>query len=615
MKRAIPMVLVTGLSTIAGADVPDPSADTPAPVVTLTEPTSADLTVKQLPAKLTMRPKPVPAKTKAKPKATAAAGAASADADLTASSDTGYKKFPTTFRDIEDRVKFRFNTGVDLENAPASGQTLKGGQSLPPGFTDSRPWILGDVMVGARGVVVPSLGGYFLSSYAFDASDSLATRAANINPTDANGERINIKAGYAEWGRDDRAPDDAQPSKLWLRGGRQFRLDGGNMFAYFDGATIGYKEKAWNVSAFAGQRVVLYIDSPPGILYGATAALNLTPGFGPSDKKKEIPIKLAADFMGLAIDVPAATGGTINENRHMVALTGSAKFSEAAKLDIRARLTGLPDTTATADANGQFPEKFAVGRLGARFRYEAGNLIFIGDVEERFGDDLAYDLATPSAVDIVQIAQKLGIGLNQPVDATDLGLRVDYWNKEKDVELLLFGRTEQPSGTPINVDQKAYIEAGVGLAGSPIGSRGAGIWTTAQYTFRSYTQGTCGATQLLAMDPACPNAGVGSSFGDGSVDGLDSMHQVAVEGTLSTKPKDGKHWRFAAGGFFRVYNFSTPYREVTNDARAGGSADLQWWFKREVHLDVAGEVAQPSPTLSRDIDVMSSIRGALEVQW
>ena len=44
-----------------------------------------------------------------------------------------------------------------------------------------------------------------------------------------------IKAGYAEYGRDDVHKD----RKLWLRGGRQFRLDGGAMFAYFDGVTVG----------------------------------------------------------------------------------------------------------------------------------------------------------------------------------------------------------------------------------------------------------------------------------------------------------------------------------------------------------------------------------------
>jgi hypothetical protein len=107
----------------------------------------------------------------------------------------------------------------------------------------------------------------------------------------------------------------------------------------------------------------------------------------------------------------------------------------------------------------------------------------------------------------------------------------------------------------------------------------------------------------------------GSDFADSSVSGVDTMHEIAVEGTLATKAKEGKHWRFAAGGFFRVYDYSTPYRQVTNDARGGGRADLQWWFKREVHLDLAGEVAQPSPTLSRDLTVMSSLRAALEVQW
>jgi hypothetical protein len=93
------------------------------------------------------------------------------------------------------------------------------------------------------------------------------------------------------------------------------------------------------------------------------------------------------------------------------------------------------------------------------------------------------------------------------------------------------------------------------------------------------------------------------------------MQQVAVEGTMAGRGKEGKRWRFSAGGFFRVYDFRTPYREVKNDARAGGRADLQYWFRSDLHLELAGELAQASPTLSRDLGVMSSLRAALEARW
>src|SRR5262249_28141690 len=146
-----------------------------------------------------------------------AAGAGTGKAAEAPAGVTAFSPLPTSKRDLADRITFRLRAGVELESAPASGDALRGGAALPPGFADSRPWIVGDAVVGARDLLLPSLGGYFLSSFQFDASDSLATRSAVIAPGDAADQRIAIKAGYVEWGNDDR-----RPQKLWLRGGRQF---------------------------------------------------------------------------------------------------------------------------------------------------------------------------------------------------------------------------------------------------------------------------------------------------------------------------------------------------------------------------------------------------------
>src|SRR5262249_42887957 len=141
----------------------------------------------------------------------------------------------------------------------------------------------------------------------FDANDVLASRTAYYTPYDATGTQIAIKAGYAEYQTDDK--DDHH---LWLRAGRQFRLDAGAMFAYYDGVTVGYRtDSGYSVSAFGGQRVSLYVDTvssasgialnqecltngvpqagtncvrDAGLLFGATAGVDLK-------KSKGIPLK------------------------------------------------------------------------------------------------------------------------------------------------------------------------------------------------------------------------------------------------------------------------------------------------------------------------------------
>jgi len=569
---------------------------TPPPVQTIIDDASgADLRVKRMPVKrLRMRGRDA--------KHVAAAGKAdgvdSADATSDGATRIGYKMFPTTTRDLRERVAFRIRAGVDVDNAPASGDTLRGGFPLPDGFANNRTWFMGDAVVGARGIVTPTLNGYFMSSFAFDATDAIETRTATIRPYDQ--QALAIKAGYAEYGRDDRKPDGQQPA-FWLRAGRQFRLDGGNLFAYFDGATVGLRQKEWNASAFVGQRVALYVDTQPGILFGATAAY---------DKKK---LKISFDYMGLAIsttdfDADAATGddnGRDGEVRHMVGLRGSYKVNDKAKVEVRARATGLPDL-AGADVGEVPATKFALGRVGGRLRFDTGKLMVIADVDQRFKDDVAYDLAASTAADVVDIANKIGL-MNTPTDATILALQVDWQTPNRKTEVFGIARAEI-STDPTNVENRSYAEIGAGVAGTPVGVRGAGVYTTAQYTLRRFTDEGAGDGEMR-ID------GVGSAFDNTASSGIDLMHQLAGEAVLTTKANNGKHWRFSAGAFFRVFDFRTPYREVTNDARGGGRLDVQWWFSKDLHLNVAGELAQASPTLTRDLNTLTSLRAALEARW
>jgi hypothetical protein len=634
MKNKIALGLLFA-PTLAVADAPRGSsyADEPAdeskplPVQTVVseqpQPANApDLRVKQMPAKMRMREKDKK-KTDDKKKSVAtlaplkeAADIASKGATDGGSVSSGYKPFPTTTRDLRERVAFRIRAGTEIDTAPAlADQTQRGGLPLPGGFSDTRPWIMGDAVIGARGIVTPTLNGYFMTSFAFDASDSLATRTATIMPYD--NQQLAIKAGYAEYGRDDRKPDGQQPMKFWLRAGRQFRLDGGNMFAYFDGATIGWKDKLWAVSAFAGQRVALYTDTTPGVTFGGT--------FG-ADVAKNAHIYV--NYQGLSIESTDFDGDGVldGETRHLVNFGGKYKIDKKTYVQLRGRLTGLADLENATDAMGNpiVPAtKFALGQLGARVRHDAGRLIVIGDINQRFKNDVAYDLAAPSSIDIVDVANKLGVGMNTPVDATQFGLQVDWLAPGRKTEVFGIARAEIPTGDqPTTVDTKGYVEIGAGIGGTPVGVRGSGVYTTAQYTFRQFTNegkdgdnridGTCNDLTDLNMDGLPDNC---QEFGNSASSGIDSMHQLAAEAVLTTRPVAGRHWRFAAGAFFRVFNYSTPYREVTNDSRGGGRLDMQFWFNRDLHLNVAGEIAQASPTLSREIGTMTSIRAALEARW
>src|SRR5262249_34921822 len=157
----------------------------------------------------------------------------------------------------------------------------------------------------------------------------------------------------------------------------------------------------------------LYVDSKAGATFGVTAAVDL-------QSLRGVPVKLALDYMGLAINQPdATTGSDETQLRQLIALTGSYEPSNKLRTDLRARIVD-------GDGSG-----LSLGRIGGRVRFAPSDRVMvIGDIEQRQGGDLAYDLAAPSAVDVVDVARKLGVGLGAPIDALTIGARVDLRRKD-----------------------------------------------------------------------------------------------------------------------------------------------------------------------------------------
>lgn len=608
MRKALFAAVIVAPVAASADPAPAPVAAAPAAA----EPATAapDLRLHQSPVHLRMRVRlqdKVPittAQTTKPPPPDADATSAKSVGDGGALTST-YHPIPIDKRDLQERVIFKVNAGYQLDNAPASGETLRGGAALPDGFANQRNWIVGDAVVGTRDVLLPSLNAYFLASYQYDTSNALASRTATISPTDATGQNLAIKFGYAEYGTEDK--DD---NHFWLRAGRQTRQDGGAMFAYFDGATVGYRNSDFSISAFGGERVALYIDTPTGTTYGATASLDLK-------KSKNIPVKLGIDYEALTIatgtvDVPtidtSVDNNTTNVTRQLLAASGNIDLGKKAHLDLKVRFVdggpnaGIPLGVDGAGVAPNTSGGFAFGRASAHLKVVASNdVMIVADVTQRGGGDLAYDLATPTNVDVVDIARQagLGVGLYQPTDATMLSAQIDY--RHGNHELLAFGKLNATEGTVVTADQEGYVEGGAAIAGSPL----ANTWITGQYKYRAYF--------LNGFAANVDNMQV-QLFGDTSTSGLDSMHELSLDGWWRSSSRDHRV-RLGGGLFYRVYNLVSPYETTNNDGRGGARADIQLFLTQELHLLVAGEIAQPDPTLMREIGTMESVRAAVEARW
>ena len=69
------------------------------------------------------------------------------------------------------------------------------------------------------------------------------------------------------------------------------------------------------------------------------------------------------------------------------------------------------------------------------------------------------------------------------------------------------------------------------------------------------------------------------------------------------------------GLFFRVYDIKTPYEDINDDARAGGRLAVSYWISRSWRAEVQGDVAQASPTMSRELSTLTAARAAVEVKF
>jgi hypothetical protein len=537
------------------------------------------------PTRLMMRPQP------AAPPVAGPAIAAGADTVATdASIDTGYKPLPSDFRDIEERVIFKVNVGYGLDSGPTSGDPLRSGFNPadegvldPDGnpLNEQRQYILGDAILGTRGVLMPSLHTYFLSQYSIAADG--ASRFASLNNVydERDGRALLVHAGYAEI--NDLDDPESLLGKVFVRAGRQFRYGTAQFITNFDGITAGYDSSGFEVSGFFGRRVSLFFGDDPGLLGGAGVKLRLK-------DLANIPIDLAVDYLFFDGGGPADDDIDIGDAelaRQYVELSARGKFS-GWRTYFRARLADNGDLRV--DENGD-PEGMQLARLGLELRKAVGrNFVVVGDVEHRFEGEAAYDFLNPAANDVLDIAERLGIGID-PQEATRLSLRASYMMSRL-TELYGFVRANLASGVETSGFNRSWQELGAALSHRFARK----LWATAQYKLR-----------LTDLDDEA-NA-PGEEFTDTSGTGVTQFHEVAGDARYSL---GYRNMTVGAGAYYRVYNVQSPYAEVTNDGRGGARFDVDRWFSKYVRVKLAGELAQPSPAFAPELGTLFSFRAILE---
>ena len=490
-----------------------------------------------------------------------------------------YKAIPTEYRDIKERVVFKTNVGYGLDVSQLSGNVAQTG--VAPGdvadaqgnaYADNRNYLLGDAIIGTRGVLMPSLNSYFLSRFQLDAGGGQFTAMNYVYDSDES-QALLIRAGYAELDGLGGEKGGVLDS-IYLRAGRQYRYGSNRFVANFDGITAAYDHRMAEVSAFFGQRVSLFFNDDPGLLAGAGVKLRGDEIFG-------YPADLNVDFMRYD------AGGDDAAAPIFIEANSRARIAQNTRLYFRGRF--IDDGTGGDNSSG-------VGRLGGQVRQSFGeDLIVIADVQKNFARELAFDYIGASPIDVVNVGQELGLAIGTPQNSTLVGARANY-QLTRNFEGYAFYRNRLVK----NADESDAFSRPFqefGLAGSAlIGQR---LTTTGQYKFRVHDLDANGNLE-------------GSAFDDTTGTGTKQLHELSGEARYNFGKKKASA---AFGGYVRVLDIESPYAVLDNDGRGGVRFDVGYWPTSLIRLRTTGEVAQPSQSISADIDAMVSLRVLMEASF
>lgn len=565
--------------TVRAAVAPRPAATPTAPAAVL--PSPAELEIKSSPAVRSLHMRVAAAARAGGDAAGTSGGAAAAPA---AGARRPARPSGSLTRALEERLVFRMNLGYGLDAGEPSGE--RGLSGVSPAdvldgdgnpFAGTRQYALGDLALGTSGLLLPSMSLYFASAFHFDMAGA-SSFSSFANPYDiAGGRDFLVRAGYAQL---DGIGKSGPLARLRVRAGRQFRYGSARFLTSFDGLTLGYEARGYEVSGFAGRRVSLYFERHRDLLGGAGMKLV-------GNELVGVPVDVALDYLRLG-----AGGSDGKSARQYIELSSRAKLGPAT-MHLRGRINdnGLSEQGA---------QGMGLGRLGARVRYPLGRrVVVVADAERTFAREVVYDLAAPASVDVVRVADELGLALGSPGNATLAGARVSA-RLSSTLELYAFGAAnlvpdpaDPEASAGANGFNRPYVELGGALQLWPAPN----LELTGQYKLR---------------DPSL-DAGARSitgSFADSSGSGIDRMQEMSAELRFRLARSRSSA---ALSGYARVYDLSGPYVQITNDMRAGARFDIDYWMSKAARIDLAGEVAQPSPTFAPDLGTLVSVRAIMEV--
>ncbi len=499
----------------------------------------------------------------AQPASRAAAARTTTGAGRTTSSvrDAASRELAVPGQRLDQKIVFRFNFGFGIDGGQPSTQELLSGTMLDEvnDYDRLRSYAFGDLVLGTRGLVFPSLGTYFASEFRIDQDIGKPTQAVPSVHYEDDIENALVRSAYAE----------AQGffSRAWLRplyfrAGRQFKY--GVTVAHFDGLTLGYDTRPVTASIWFGSRVSLYglgqdPTGPQDEYFGASARVDLS-------QMSRVPLVLTADTL---------------------------QFSGFGHREYGIAYRWKPDILIRGSAR-QLDSQFARQTLSVWARLSEVTTL-TAEVDNRSSEDWIYDLIVFRAPQRASDPRNY-LNLGPPLPRLQLDVRAGTVVL-RNLDVLLRGAAAiEHAGEEENAPfSPSYVEAGAALE---VRLR------------RNVRLGSSFTARRYQRDPVEPLEDV-----DGVPDPLPELgNQVGetsfYEGGLGVDYSVGAR-RFSASGelYGRMYNERVgPYQPQPAivddlDLRTGGRFSVEGWAANRLRIKAEYDVS------ISDIDMAPELRG------
>jgi hypothetical protein len=537
-----------------------------------------------------------------------------------AQADVNFSALPEDGRDAADRLIFQFEGRYDSTLNQTSGDPAPQGELYPgDSLRTGANYLLGDVRLGTRRLLLPTLNTYVMGSGGLDidGQPTLTTQeeAQSQGATEHRylqqpygDNAFFLQSAYAEL---DGFARTGALKNLSLRAGRQYHWGVGA--TSFDGATLGYEDGALNVNARFGQRAAIYnlTQDDPGLVGGLDVTYNFMPALN-------VPLLLKGEYVFFSRDVrltprDAVTFGADEQEVtvNLGELSAYVDVSDDLLLSARLKVT---------DA--------ALSRASLGLRWALGDAaLLIVDLNQKIGQDLFFDLAGGSVQQVTNPATgierdttyesyRLNIVDLQPFSEIQarLPLELSEWLS---VQPEVGGRLSLGDAEALGPYDASFVNWALGASLRQQIDKQSGLELDLQYRGRAFDRSNIYEEE--DVNGLFSDVGAGPEVMSNEVSG--QINYTRGQRFVAGRLLGDRSLSLGLGGFYKAYVLRSrriladSVASDNDEALVGVNAQVKWWATTYTNLGLRYEYAKDSNVFVPHLSDFQLLQGTFTAQF